>query len=108
MAVRHEDDALPTVLVYGHGDVVLGEPERWRTGLDPWQVVVEGDRWYGRGTADNKGQHTINFAALEQVLRVRGRSASTSRCWSRPGRSPARRACARSAPSCGTSSPPTC
>ncbi|EFL27802.1 M20/M25/M40 family peptidase [Streptomyces himastatinicus ATCC 53653] len=73
VAARHEDDALPTVLVYGHGDVVLGEPERWRPGLDPWQVVVEGDRWYGRGTADNKGQHTINFAALEHVLRVRGR-----------------------------------
>ncbi|WP_206282459.1 M20 family metallopeptidase [Streptomyces rhizosphaericus] len=73
VATRHEDGELPTVLVYGHGDVVLGEPERWRPGLDPWQVVVEGDRWYGRGTADNKGQHTINFAALEHVLRVRGR-----------------------------------
>ena len=29
-------------------------------------------RWYGRGTADNKGQHPINLAALEQVLRARG------------------------------------
>ena len=73
VATRHEDDALPTVLVYGHGDVVLGQPERWRPGLDPWRVVIEGDRWYGRGTADNKGQHTINFAALEQVLHLRGR-----------------------------------
>ena len=27
-------------------------------------VAVEGDRWYGRGTADNKGQHSINLAAL--------------------------------------------
>jgi acetylornithine deacetylase/succinyl-diaminopimelate desuccinylase-like protein len=71
IACRHEDDALPTVLVYGHGDVVLGEAERWRPGLEPWRVVVEGDRLYGRGTADNKGQHTINFAALEQVLRSR-------------------------------------
>jgi acetylornithine deacetylase/succinyl-diaminopimelate desuccinylase-like protein len=68
---RQEDDALPTVLVYGHGDVVLGQEERWRRGLSPWQLVVEGDRWYGRGTADNKGQHTINLAALEQVLAVR-------------------------------------
>ena len=34
----------------------------------------EGDaeRWYGRGTADNKGQHSINIAALAAVLRVRG------------------------------------
>jgi hypothetical protein len=34
---------------------------------------VDGDRWYGRGTADNKGQHTINFAALERVIEARGR-----------------------------------
>ncbi|GAB2975777.1 M20 family metallopeptidase [Amycolatopsis acidiphila] len=73
IATRHEDAALPTVLCYGHGDVVLGQPERWRPGLDPWHVVVEGERWYGRGTADNKGQHTINLAALEQVLLVRGK-----------------------------------
>jgi acetylornithine deacetylase/succinyl-diaminopimelate desuccinylase-like protein len=72
IAQRHEGDDLPTVLVYGHGDVVLGEEERWRPGLHPWRVVVEGERWYGRGTADNKGQHTINLAALEQVLHVRG------------------------------------
>jgi acetylornithine deacetylase/succinyl-diaminopimelate desuccinylase-like protein len=69
---RHEDDTLPTVLVYGHADVVLGQPERWRCGLSPWQLVVEADRWYGRGTADNKGQHSINLAALEKVLAVRG------------------------------------
>ena len=69
---RHEDPALPTVLVYGHGDVVLGQEERWRAGLSPWTVTVEGDRWYGRGTADNKGQHTLNLAALEQVLAARG------------------------------------
>jgi acetylornithine deacetylase/succinyl-diaminopimelate desuccinylase-like protein len=72
IARRHEDDGLPTVLVYGHADVVPAEPSRWRAGLDPWHVTVEGDRWYGRGTADNKGQHTINLAALEQVLQARG------------------------------------
>jgi acetylornithine deacetylase/succinyl-diaminopimelate desuccinylase-like protein len=72
IAHRHEADDLPTVLTYGHADVVLAEEHRWRTGLDPWQVTVEQDRWYGRGTADNKGQHTINLAALEQVLRARG------------------------------------
>lgn len=72
VARRHEADDLPTVLVYGHADVVIAEPHRWRAGLDPWQVTVEQDRWYGRGTADNKGQHSINLAALEQVLRARG------------------------------------
>lgn len=73
LAHRHESDDLPTVLTYGHGDVVIAEPSRWRAGLDPWQVTVEQDRWYGRGTADNKGQHTVNLAALDTVLRVRGR-----------------------------------
>ena len=72
IAERHEADNLPTVLTYGHGDVVFGHAETWRKGLDPWQVIVEGDRWYGRGTADNKGQHTINLAALEQVMTARG------------------------------------
>ncbi len=73
VAHRHEADALPTVLVYGHGDVVPGDEARWRPELSPWRVDVDGDRWYGRGTADNKGQHTVNLAALEKVLRVRGR-----------------------------------
>jgi acetylornithine deacetylase/succinyl-diaminopimelate desuccinylase-like protein len=73
LAERHEGDALPTVLMYGHGDVVPGHDAQWRTGLSPWALTVDGDRWYGRGTADNKGQHSINIAALGQVLAARGR-----------------------------------
>ncbi|PLZ04331.1 hypothetical protein CY652_01270 [Burkholderia sp. WAC0059] len=72
IAHRHESDALPTVLIYGHGDVVRGYDDQWRTGLSPWRVTVDGERWYGRGTADNKGQHSINFAALASVLETRG------------------------------------
>jgi acetylornithine deacetylase/succinyl-diaminopimelate desuccinylase-like protein len=72
IAHRPEGAELPTVLTYGHADVVPAEPDRWRSGLAPWRVTVEGDRWYGRGTADNKGQHTINLAALEQVRAARG------------------------------------
>jgi len=73
IAERHEGAALPTVLTYGHGDVVLGYDAQWKAGLSPWRVTVDGDRWYGRGTADNKGQHSINFAALARVLAARGR-----------------------------------
>jgi len=72
-AERHEDPAVPTVLIYGHGDVVAGHDSQWKGGRSPWQVTADGDRWYGRGTADNKGQHTINLAALGQVLAARGR-----------------------------------
>ncbi len=73
VAGRIEDPALPTVLTYGHGDVIRGQDEQWRSGLSPWKVTREGDRLYGRGTADNKGQHTINLAAMDAVLKKRGR-----------------------------------
>lgn len=72
VARRTEDPELPTVMSYGHGDVVRGYDDQWREGLNPWRLVIEGDRWYGRGTADNKGQHTINLAALQSVLTTRG------------------------------------
>jgi len=41
-----------TVLLYGHLDK---QPEcgEWRTGLSPWTAVREGDRLYGRGSADD-------------------------------------------------------
>ena len=72
VAERHEGDGLPTVLVYGHGDTVAGQDDAWRPGLDPFAVTVEGDRWYGRGTADNKGQHSIDLLALDRVMAARG------------------------------------
>ena len=68
-----EDPALTTVFSYGHGDVIRGQEGKWRAGLDPWTLKCEGDRIYGRGTADNKGQHSINLAALAAVRRARGR-----------------------------------
>lgn len=72
VARRHEGDDLLTVFTYGHGDVVRGYDDQWREGLSPWELTRDGDRWYGRGTADNKGQHTINLAALGAVLAERG------------------------------------
>ena len=72
-AERIEDPALVTVFTYGHGDVIRGQETQWRSGLSPWTLTQEGDRLYGRGTADNKGQHTINLAALEAALSARGR-----------------------------------
>jgi len=72
LAERIEDPALTTVFSYGHGDVIRGQEAQWRQGRDPWRLAREGDRLYGRGTADNKGQHTINIAGLAAVLAVRG------------------------------------
>jgi acetylornithine deacetylase/succinyl-diaminopimelate desuccinylase-like protein len=72
LASYHEDASLPTVLTYGHGDVVDGMEGEWRDNLDPWRTTTRGDRVYGRGTADNKGQHSINLSALAAVREARG------------------------------------
>jgi acetylornithine deacetylase/succinyl-diaminopimelate desuccinylase-like protein len=71
-AARIENPDYVTALVYGHGDTVRGLDDLWRPGLSPWRIAVEGERIYGRGTADNKGQHTINIAGLAAVLAERG------------------------------------
>jgi acetylornithine deacetylase/succinyl-diaminopimelate desuccinylase-like protein len=73
IGTRIEDPALPTMLIYGHGDVVRAMPERWRQGLDPWRLSIEGDRIYGRGVVDNKGQHLLALEALRAVIAERGR-----------------------------------
>lgn len=73
LATRQEAAGLPTVLGYGHGDVVRAMSGRWAQGREPWVLRREGERLYGRGTADNKGQHLINLIALAEVLRARGR-----------------------------------
>ncbi|QJF51145.1 M20 family metallopeptidase [Roseobacter ponti] len=79
VAERHEGCGLPTVLTYGHGDVIHGQEGQWRTGLEPFVLSVDGEEIYGRGTADNKGQHLINIMALEQVIAVRGHLGFNSR-----------------------------
>jgi len=81
LARREEAPGLPTVLMYGHGDVVRGNAAKWDAGRDPWRLQVEGDRWYGRGTADNKGQHSINLEALRQVIAARGGKLGFNTIW---------------------------
>lgn len=62
----------PTVLVYGHLDKQppLGA---WRAGLGPFEPVHEGDRLYGRGTADDGYAVFAALSALE-LLVAAGRS----------------------------------
>ncbi|SHH93943.1 M20 family metallopeptidase [Bradyrhizobium erythrophlei] len=72
LAEYRENASAPTVLMYGHGDVVDGMVGEWRDNLDPWRTTTSGNRVYGRGTADNKGQHSINLSALRAVREARG------------------------------------
>ena len=36
VASRHESSELPTVLMYGHGDVIRGQDKSWTRGAGPW------------------------------------------------------------------------
>lgn len=67
LAHRHESDDLPTVLVYGHADVVPGQDDHWRTGLSP-------------GTSSSRA--TASTAAAPPTTR-----ASTRSTWPRWNRS---------------------
>lgn len=71
-AQRIEGEHLQTVLIYGHGDVCDPQPVGWKQGMKPYELTAEGDRYYARGSADNKAQHLINFKALETVIAERG------------------------------------
>ena len=77
LAEYRENASAPTVLMYGHGDVVDGMVGEWRDNLNPWQTTTSGNRVYGRGTADNKGQHSINMSALRAVREARGLGEQT-------------------------------
>ena len=59
--------------------MILGQDSEWEDGLSPWEVTRRGERIYGRGTADNKGQHTINNAALSCILQTREKHGFNSR-----------------------------
>lgn len=59
-----------TVLLYGHLDK---QPEMtgWRDGLSPWLPVREGDKFYGRGGADDGYSAFASLAAL-RILAEQG------------------------------------
>ena len=65
-----------TVLLYGHLDK---QPEMtgWREGLGPFTPVLEGDRLYGRGGADDG--YAI-FASLTAVAALRQEKIPHARC----------------------------
>jgi acetylornithine deacetylase/succinyl-diaminopimelate desuccinylase-like protein len=72
LAERRADPSKPTVLIYGHGDVVRGLDESWSEGRSPWVLQEEGDQVYGRGVVDNKGQHSIAMTAAAAAAEERG------------------------------------
>jgi acetylornithine deacetylase/succinyl-diaminopimelate desuccinylase-like protein len=62
----------PTVLIYGHYDVVPPEPlKEWRS--PPFEPVIRGDDLYGRGASNNKGQMFAHVKAIEAYLKTAGK-----------------------------------
>ncbi len=61
------DPAKPTVLVYGHYDVMPVDPlEEWKT--EPFEPVVKEGRIWGRGADDDKGQSFMHAKAFETMV----------------------------------------
>jgi acetylornithine deacetylase/succinyl-diaminopimelate desuccinylase-like protein len=61
----------PTLILYGHYDVLPGEPLRqWRT--PPFTPTLKNNILHARGAADDKGQLFCHVKALESYLRTNG------------------------------------
>lgn len=61
------DPAKPTVVVYGHYDVMPVDPiEQWNT--EPFEPVVKDGRIWGRGADDDKGQLFMHAKAFEALV----------------------------------------
>ena len=63
------DPKLPTVLVYGHYDVMPVDPvELWNT--QPFEPVVKDGKIWCRGADDDKGQAFMHAKAFEYMVRT--------------------------------------
>lgn len=62
------DKQFPTVLVYGHMDVMPADPlDLWET--DPFEPVVRDGKIWARGADDDKGQSFMHLKAFEYLLK---------------------------------------
>ncbi|WP_433196209.1 dipeptidase [Nocardia sp. CA-107356] len=66
IASRPAPDGAPTVLLYCHYDVQPPlDDDAWRT--PAWELTEKDGRWYGRGSADCKGNIVMHLTALRAL-----------------------------------------
>ncbi|MFC2508690.1 MAG: dipeptidase [Bacteroides sp.] len=63
------DPKLPTILVYGHYDVMPVDPiDEWRT--KPFEPVIKDGKIWARGADDDKGQAFMHAKAFELMVKT--------------------------------------
>ncbi len=63
------DPSLPTVMVYGHADVMPVDPlDLWKS--EPFEPVIRDGKIYARGADDDKGQSMIQAKAFETLVKT--------------------------------------
>ncbi|KAI8992562.1 WD40-repeat-containing domain protein [Pilobolus umbonatus] len=63
------DKSVPTILIYGHYDVISAEDEKNLWGSDPFNMTGKNGYLYGRGTSDNKGPMLACIFAVNELLK---------------------------------------
>ncbi|MCC6674977.1 MAG: M20/M25/M40 family metallo-hydrolase, partial [Thermomicrobiales bacterium] len=67
----HAGDDKPTVLIYGHYDVVpASKADGWDT--EPFEPVIHDGKIWARGATDDKGQLLTHIKAVESYLKSGG------------------------------------
>ncbi|ORZ15957.1 hypothetical protein BCR42DRAFT_416210 [Absidia repens] len=64
-----QDKKIPTVLIYGHYDVIAAENENDDWQSDPFKLTGKNGYLYGRGTSDNKGPILACIFAVNELLK---------------------------------------
>ncbi len=63
------DETLPTILIYGHMDVMPVDPvDKWNS--EPFKPEIRNGKIFARGADDNKGQSVMHAKAFELMVKT--------------------------------------